>query len=732
VIKDFEPRLYQQTILATCIEKNTLVVLPTGMGKTNIFLMLAAQRLKAYPDSKIMLLGPTRPLISQYQNAFLKHFEIDPSKMVVFTGDVAPSKREQMAKEATIIFSTPQGLENDIITGKIDLKDISLLGFDEAHRATGDYSYVWIAEQYRKKAKQERIIAMTASPGADLEKITEVCKNLHIEEVEVRTEEDPDVKPYMHETKVSWIYVELPKVFMEVKKFLDDCFKAKMKELKEMLPEMNIMPDPSKREMLSMQMELQGRIIKGEREPQVLKGVSLLAEAMKVQHALELLETQSIASLSEYLEGLVAQARTSRVKAVLNLVRDLNFRSALIKTRTLVELRIEHPKLAELRAIVGEKKEEKVIIFSQYRDSIAKIVEEMNKVPGIKARMFVGQQKKKDTGMSQKKQIEMLKEFENGDFNVICMTSVGEEGLDIPSVGTVIFYEPVPSAIRTIQRKGRTGRHDKGSIIVLVAKGTRDEAYRWTAFHREKSMYRVLDKLKEQFKRKERKLDSFDKQEEVLIYADYREKASGTIKKLIDMGAKINLQNLEVGDYLLSDRAVCEIKTVPDFVDSIIDRRLLSQLANLRKYECPFIIIEGMEDLFTQRNIHPNAIHGMIATIILDFRIPIIYTKSPNETAGQLHAIAKQEQIAKKTDFTLHTAKPLTLREQQEYIVSALPGIGGILAKPLLKEFGSITKVVNATEEDLKKVELIGEKKAKRIREVLDSEYDLYHNKQNF
>ena len=180
MIKNFEPRLYQQTIFATCAEKNTLVVLPTGMGKTNIFLMLASLRLKQYPNSKILFIGPTRPLIDQYKEVFKKHFEIDESKLVVFTGFVKPEKRAELWKDAKIIFSTPQGLENDIISRRINLEEVSLLGFDEAHKAVKNYSYVWIAKQYNKLARFPRIIALTASPGSDVEHISEVCKNLFI------------------------------------------------------------------------------------------------------------------------------------------------------------------------------------------------------------------------------------------------------------------------------------------------------------------------------------------------------------------------------------------------------------------------------------------------------------------------------------------------------------------------------------------------------------------------
>src|SRR3989338_5033937 len=178
MIKDFEPRLYQQTIFATAAEKNTLVVLPTGIGKTNVFLMLAAQRLKHYPNSKLLFIGPTRPLIEQYMNVFKEHFEISENDMAIFTGMVSPEKRSELSKKAKIIFSTPQGLENDIISKKINLEDVCLLGVDDAHRAVGNYAYVFVAKQFMKLSSFPRIIALTASPGSDMDKIQEVCKNL--------------------------------------------------------------------------------------------------------------------------------------------------------------------------------------------------------------------------------------------------------------------------------------------------------------------------------------------------------------------------------------------------------------------------------------------------------------------------------------------------------------------------------------------------------------------------
>ncbi len=499
MIKGFVPRLYQETILATASTKNTLVVLPTGLGKTNIFLMLAAHRLKLYPDSKILLIGPTRPLIDQYHEVFRKHFEIAEEKMAVLTGMVAAEKRKDMWEKATVIFSTPQGLENDLLAGKLSFEDVTLLGFDEAHRAVKEYSYVWIAKHYMKTARFPRILALTASPGSDMEKITEVCKSLFIEDIEVRTESDPDVQPYVQEVSIDWVKVDLPPEFVEIKKLLEASFRSKLEAVKN-AGFLSGTTGVSKKDLLLLQATLRSELAGDYKNFQLMKAISSLAEAMKVGHALELLETQGITALHKYNERLREDAKAAKTKAVKRLFSDNTFLTALEKTRQLHEKNIEHPKLGELKRIISENiaavRGAKAIVFNQYRDSALKLQDELNKVEGVRARIFVGQMKKGETGLSQKQQKELLERFAAGDYNVIIATSIGEEGLDIPKVDLVVFYEPIPSAIRQIQRRGRTGRQEKGRVIILVARDTRDEAFRWVAHHREKSMHRILKTLK--------------------------------------------------------------------------------------------------------------------------------------------------------------------------------------------------------------------------------------------
>jgi len=768
-LKDFTPRLYQENIFNTCTKNNTLVVLPTGVGKTAIFLMMAAYRLNLYPKSKVLLLGPTRPLIEQYSQVFEKHFNIPKDKMVMFTGFVSPETRAELWKNAQIIFSTPQGLENDILSNKIDISNISLIGFDESHRATGEYSYNFVAKQYMKKALHPRVLALTASPGTDQETINEVCVNLYIEKIEVRTTEDQDVAPYVKDVDIKKIFVDLPDEFLEIKKYLELSYKSKFNELKNLGFTVEGVKY-SKKNILGMQAAIHAKMAQGERDFETLRAVSLLAEIIKIHHAIELVETQGIAPLKDYMDKLQGEARTGKTKATINLVKDVNFRSAYIKAEKLVG-KFEHPKFEELKRIIQEELDpknpdnvtKKIIIFSQYRDSGSKITKELTSM-GFKTKLFVGQAKKKDTGLTQKKQKEMIEEFSNTNFNVLVSSSVGEEGLDIPQVDLVIFYEPVPSAIRKIQRSGRTGRLDDGRIIMLITKDTVDEVYYHVARNKEKMMYRTINNMNKNYNNgtndvkqsnqtinqaidvsmgngNNNKNDTkgtktlMDYQEipkesevqaqntKVRIIADYREKGSNVLKELLD-NVNLSLEKLAIGDYLLSSKVAVEFKTIPDFVDSIIDGRLLSQLKELKKYERPLLIIEGTDDIYSVRKIHPNSIRGMIATITVSYGIPIIQTRNAKDTAEYLISIAKREQSEEKNEIQHHYKKPETIKEQQEYFVSALPNIGMGGARPLLKHFKNVKNIVNASEEDLKKVDLIGPKKSKALKDIFDKDWE--------
>ena len=728
MIRDFTPRLYQQTILGTAASKNTLVVLPTGMGKSAIAFMLAAQRLHIYPNSKILMLAPTKPLCEQHVQTFRRHVEIPPEKIVLFTGSVAPEKRAELWKEAKIVISTPQGLENDCINRRVRLEEVSLLVFDEAHHATGEYSYVWLAQQYDKIAKYPRILALTASPGSDMETVKQVCTNLNIEKVEVRTENDPDVQPYIQPLTMHWIKVKFPEEYRSIQKHLQECSQSKLLEAQRYgyCRSSHL----TKGELLALQGELQKQVSQGTRDFELLRSISLVAEALKVDHALELLESQGIQQLHLYFEKIRTESVTSTVKAVKNLMIDLNMKSAMYLTEEILRQKIQHPKLGKLQELVSaciqENPQAKIIIFTQYRNSAEEIVRVLDE-QNISHQIFVGQAKKNGLGFSQKEQKEIIEKFRNEEFNVLIATSVAEEGLDIPKVDKIIFYEPVPSAIRSIQRRGRTARQEEGEVFVLITEGTRDESYRWSSHHKEKRMYRNLEQLKRDILphlQEEKPLSTFiPEQQVVAILADHREKDNRVVKELIDLGVSVKTGQLETADYIVSGRVGVELKKVPDFVASLIDGRLLEQVRDLKhNFEKSVLIIEGEENIYAVRKVHANAIRGMLASIVLDFGVPVLYTKNPQDTAGLLAVMAKREQDTSR-DFSLHERKPHTLKEQQEFLVSAFPGVGVLTARSLLLYFGSIKAFVNATNKELTAIEGIGEKTAGKILALLSSKY---------
>ncbi len=729
----FEPRIYQQTLFDSASKNNTLIVLPTGLGKTAIGFMLIMYRLKLYPDSKIVFLAPTKPLVDQHLNTFnsLVNHNFSEEEVITFNGSISPKKRQELWNSAKVIFSTPQGFENDVLSNRINFKDVSLIIFDEAHRGVGDYSYVFLASEYKKQAKNSRILALTASPGSDRETILDVLQNLFIESVEVKASSDPDVAPYLQETDIEQLKVVLPPEIKKLLKYLNDCYKSKLIAVKNLGYLSGSLNNYNKSQLLKLQSAL---FIKSREEEgfEIFKAISLLAEAGKIQYAIELAETQGLYQTLEYLKKLEQESLVSKRKAVKNLVRDVNFRTAKIICEKLLLAGIEHPKLAKLKSLASlystANPDSKIIIFTQYRNTAMRIKEYLDSV-NLSCNLFFGQSKKNGVGHSQKKQKQLIQDFKDSKFKVLIATSVAEEGLDIPSVDLVVFYETIPSAIRTVQRRGRTGRHSRGRIITLITKETRDEAFKWISKHKEKNMYRIINEVKKTFflapkpKPLDKYINTTSVAEGVKIYCDYREKGSKVLKALRDNSVDIKLETLQCGDFLLSDKTVIEFKNAKDFVDSIIDKRIFNQAKKLSAYENPIIIIESAESMFTARRVHPNAILGALSTLLLDFKIPVIYTKDSFETANLLIALAKREQKERSGQFTMHSGKPLSMKGVQEFVVAGFPGIAGTLNKELLKKFGSIKSIVNADESELKSVELIGKVKAKRLFDLFNSLY---------
>jgi len=726
-----EAREYQQLIFNTAIRGNSLVVLPTGLGKTSLAIMVAAYRLTSFPDSKILMMAPTRPLAMQHCQTFRRTMTLPSGDLKVLTGQVPPAEREKVWQETRFIFATPQTVEHDVIAGRLALDRLSLLIVDEAHRAVGNYPYGFIAGQYMRATKNPLILGLTASPGAEPSRIEDVKRNLFIERVEIRSERDADVRPYVQPIDIEWRRLELPAAFIDIKQLLE----GQLKELLLVLKKHAFLPSiqgVGKRDLLRIQGQIRDSMQEFEPNPPEHFYMCLVAQAaaFRLCHAIELLETQGLTSLEHYLSRLMRKARMPGCPRAVKLLADAVRVQQAYHIAGRLHGRADHPKIPESIRIIqkqfDDRPDSRVIVFAHYRDSVDKLFDALGKLDCIRAMKFIGQADREgEKGLTQREQAQILRKFREGEVNVLISTAVGEEGLDIPNVDLVLFYEAVPSEIRLIQRRGRTGRTRPGSVVVLLAKGTRDEAFYWSAVHKEERMREALREYGEgePMVKEQRMIEEFTP-EKVKVIVDHREVPSGVIHELAQLGVKVEARQLDVGDFILSDRVGVERKSIGDFLQSIVDKRLLSQAKQLSEtFERPVLILEG-EGLYSRRAIHPNAIRGALAALAVDFGISILPTQDEKETATILAIIARREQTELAREVAVRgEAKGLTLPEQQRFIVEGLPGVSAVLAERLLAHFKTPERVMAASEEELQEVPGIGKVKAKEIRRVLSALY---------
>lgn len=481
-------RMYQQTIVGSCYEKNSLVVLPTGLGKTFIAVGLAGL---AVEKGCVVVLAPTKPLCVQHQKTFAEFFEPE-DELAVMTGAVKPAERKKIWSSAKVVFCTPQTVERDVLRGYVDLSKVSLLVVDEAHRATGDYAYVWIAKQFDKLSKGY-ILALSASPASDQERLQEIRDNLKIKNIEVRTELDGDVASHIKEKEIIKLEVELPPEIKDIKETLETCLRNRLRELKEFgLITSADTSKVKKTDLLALQRKLASELSYKNVEKYV--HLSSVAGCLKLMHVLEMVQTQGIEQVVDFFKKLEKQA--IKVKAAKRLVSDWTFRKAVIKAYDAAGKGVEHPKYGALRELVKNElpADGRAIVFANYRSSVERLIAMLEQIEGARPVKFVGQRE----GMTQRKQVATLERFKEGKYNILVATSISEEGLHVENADLGVFFEPVPSALRSIQRRGRIGRINIGKVYQLVTKDTLDEKYYWAAWHKERRMGELLEELKDQ------------------------------------------------------------------------------------------------------------------------------------------------------------------------------------------------------------------------------------------
>ena len=734
-----EARGYQLSAVDHCLSASTLLVLPTGMGKTPIEVMVLAERLRS-PGGRGIMLAPTNALVNQHLSDLKNLLNLsDDAEIVALTGSVPPKKRQNIWQSAKIVVATPQVVRNDVQNGITRLDDVALLIVDEAHRATGNHAMAQVGDLFAEQNPSGLLIAATASPGHIEAEINEVCDRLRIVNIHARPPEDALLAPYATGLEVNDVFVEVP----EELRLLAQPLEIWLNRIVERLRRLGFYTRQGHITAGGLQ-EAQKRISIsiGNGESFGYRAAKENGIAMRLTHLIASILCQGVAATRETLARIgkggadekkstkefAADPRISQLKDTLNSMDECHNKVTMVRRM--------------VRRQIKESPESRIIVFANFRDTVDEISRVLQDVEGAIPQRFVGQANRDGSaGMSQKVQLESLDAFRSGAANVLVATSVGEEGLDVPNADLVIFYEPVGSEIRTIQRRGRTGRQRAGTVHVLIAKGTRDEGARASAKSREARMFRAIQQVRRKrggssigseganlgaftlddgsstavflhleserlapeiddtvaptlvveeekvepkpnpadLARRMRPsgqvgLDSYPTEstsermivetpvlkaetlvqsianepilpdgDGVIVSIDHREGKSALAARLRQEGLTVEIVNLPVGDVKISDRILIERKGTRDFVDSLLDGRLLDQASRLvGAAPRSLLVLEG-DDLFQHRAVSGQAIMGALATLTLDYGLPVVTSSDTAETARFIAVSARRE-----------------------------------------------------------------------------------------
>ncbi|MBY9021447.1 MAG: DEAD/DEAH box helicase family protein, partial [Candidatus Lokiarchaeota archaeon] len=391
-------RQYQKNIIKRCKGRNSLIVLPTGLGKTIVGILLVSEALEKYPESKIVILAPTRPLVSQHEASCEAFLNVDSNLITSFTGKISPEKRILLFNNSKIIISTPQVIKNDVERGRYDLKHVSLMIFDEAHRTRGNYAYCFISTEYINTCQDPLILGLTASPGKSYLRIQQLCDSLFIENVIFKTYEDKDVKKYLYDIDTYLEFVDLSIKLLELSAVWYNLFE---KFLRYFIEKKLISPNKrffSKLDFLGISRDLtlslkydngyfpelteeeyqNALYFQSPRIYDMVKEKSLNVQSIfsycstfiSLLHAKDLLESQNITLFLKFLEKIEWKSDQD----ILSAKRIVNSEHFKFIKNNLIQNNINdysHPKIEKLFSIITEETEDhrnnKMIVFTQYR-----------------------------------------------------------------------------------------------------------------------------------------------------------------------------------------------------------------------------------------------------------------------------------------------------------------------------------------------------------------------------
>ncbi|MCJ1424091.1 3'-5' DNA helicase [Sticta canariensis] len=492
-------RDYQYSIVARGLYHNMLVALPTGLGKTFIAAVIMLNWFRWTTEAQIVFVAPTKPLVSQQVKACFGIAGIPPSATTMLTGGIPPGIRAEEWLSKRVFFMTPQTIINDLKTGICDPKRIVLLVVDEAHRATGSYAYVEVVKFLNRFNSSFRVLALTATPGSSIEGVQEVIDGLGISMIEIRTEESIDIRQYVHPRKVDTVLFDNSEEMVMIM----DLF---AKALQPVLDKLNGMNAYWQRDPMSLTPYgcNQARMTwmasdAGKNANWGVKGMvniifSLLAS---LSHGTELLKFHGIGpffhKVLSFREG-DGENTEKGGKYRKQIIESIHFQTMMTRVQSWINQPdfVGHPKLEYLQSIVlrhfadaGEGRgasdptSTRIMVFAHYRDSAEEIVRVLRRNdPMIRPHVFVGQSSSKGSeGMDQKTQLAIIQKFQDGIYNTLVATSIGEEGLDIGEVDLIVCYDASASPIRMLQRMGRTGRKRAGTIVVTLMRGKEENNF---------------------------------------------------------------------------------------------------------------------------------------------------------------------------------------------------------------------------------------------------------------
>ena len=495
-----EARAYQLEAVDEALTGSMLLVLPTAAGKTAVAWMTIAEMLRKN-KGWILFVAPTNGLVDQHVRDLKRIIKnIEKYNVISMTGSIPPEKRKDLWNSARIIVATPHVVRNDVLTGNLSLQDCSHLIIDEAHHSTGKHPMAITAELYNSEAVKPLILGMTASPGSKTEIVAEICERLKIERIHIRMAKEPMLSKYLAGLEIQEIVVNVPEKIRQLVTPLDLWINGIVRRQRRAGIYVRT-GSPSFGGLNEARARAQHAISLG--DASAYSSISQIATAMTLNHLINHLLTQGIAAAREFLENSHNTSAESS-KSLKKFHKD----PRIVELKNTLDGMDEiHTKVGTVRRLIRHRlrrdPESKIIVFASFRNTVESLDRALDDLKDVKSVQVVGQSDRSGKkGLKPRQQIEVLDKFREGEYNVLVATSVAEEGLDIPGADLVIFYEPVGSEIRTIQRRGRTGRHREGEVMVLVAEDTRDENAKISAERKEENMQRAVQRIRRKLPRK--------------------------------------------------------------------------------------------------------------------------------------------------------------------------------------------------------------------------------------